>query len=110
MRFIKKFNENTKSEEKTIEITFSNGDIFELPAEIVALDRTNHYSSEDGFEKDSEEWDNMMEESMNDFELEDWLGNNMNWSDIENDGTWQGKQTPDYEEMWSSGETDIKII
>lgn len=70
---------------KYIIIKFSNGDKFRLDPNIIAKMRTEYYSTVDGFEKGSKEWDEEYKQSMRPDELIDWLENNTNWSDIESD-------------------------
>lgn len=67
---------------KYLEIKFSNGDVFHVLASVIALDRTMYYAGVDGFEVDSNEWTEEFEQSMGNYELKDWMQNNMNWSDI----------------------------
>lgn len=70
--------------DRKIYIKFKNGDVFELPVIVIAEMRTQYYSEVDGFEKDSDEWNSEMEQSLVEFEVYDWLTNNCNWSDIKN--------------------------
>lgn len=55
---------------------------YELLAETVALDRTRYYAKREGFERNSDEWAQEMNYSMDsDYELIDWLLNNSDWED-----------------------------
>ena len=55
-----------------------------IPASIVAEKRTLYYSSVDGYEKGSPEWEKEFQYALNDsFECIDWLGNNMDYEDVE---------------------------
>ncbi len=68
---------------KTIIITFNNGEIYEVPADIVAQSRAEYYSQIDGVEYGSDEYQKEYQYSYSDnYELLDWINNNMNWSDI----------------------------
>ena len=70
--------------EKCLKIRFPNGDIFKVPASVIAKDRANYYADIDGYEIDSNDWLNEFELAMNDeFELKDWLAGNMDWCDLE---------------------------
>lgn len=75
---------------KYLFIEFPNGEVFKVPAEVVAEDRAAYYA-----ELDSERYeDTTYEEVFNDekehalsdrLELLDWAGNNMNWGDLEDE-------------------------
>lgn len=68
---------------KSIIITFDNGEIYEVPVEIVAKSRTNYYAEIDGFEEGSEDYKREYDYSISDsYELKDWITSNMNWSDL----------------------------
>ena len=67
---------------KIIKITLPNQEVYELNPYMVAYDRTKYYANSDGFIRGSREWDEEFEVSMENRELTDWLGNNMNWEDI----------------------------
>lgn len=85
----------------------SDGTTWEIPAEVVANNSTDYYMSkpEPEFTREEE-----FESSMDDYELTDWAGNNMNWSDVSAHavrvpGT---SPTPDYESDW--GNADMEVI
>jgi hypothetical protein len=73
---------------KHIQITFPNGEVWQVPAEVVAKDRAEFYSQLD-FERGhaSSKEDAYVEElnyALNDpVELIDYLRNNMDWSDVQ---------------------------
>jgi hypothetical protein len=67
---------------KYIEMNTPKG-IYRVPLKIIAIDRTKYYAENDGFEKDSKEWNEEIDFIMNDdFEGIDWLCNNMDLKDI----------------------------
>jgi hypothetical protein len=67
---------------KYIEIDTPRGQ-YHLPLHLVAEDRANYYACKvDGYDKDSDEWDEEVQFAMDDsFEAIDWLGNNSDWED-----------------------------
>lgn len=73
---------------KQIEITFPNGEVWRVPAEVVAKDRAEYYSQLD-FEQGhtASKEDAYVEElnyALNDHgELLDYLQNNMDWTDVQ---------------------------
>ena len=72
---------------KQIEITFSNGDVYSVPAEVVAKDRAEYYAEK--FEGEEGTYEEIIENEMkaiNDkWEILDWVSNQMNWEDVEDD-------------------------
>jgi hypothetical protein len=96
--------------EKFIKIRFSNGEVYEIPADFIASERTNYYATEvDGFTKDSAEWFEEYEFSLNNnYELEDWLTNNMNWSDIKDQAVLIKDETDyNYDDEFFEAEIDV---
>ncbi|HPI81815.1 MAG TPA: hypothetical protein PK122_01080 [Candidatus Paceibacterota bacterium] len=85
---------------KSIKIQFPNGDIFFVPSQVIAENRANYYSSVDGYEIGSNEWLEEVDYALNsEYEIEDWLRNNMNWSDLEPYATREEEyEDIDYEE------------
>ena len=67
---------------KQIEITFSNGSVYSIPAKVVAEDRADYYAT-----KDDGDYDEIFEEEMwvldDELELLDWMRGNMDWEDVE---------------------------
>lgn len=87
-----------------IKITFPNGDMFELAAEIIATARTEYYAKVDGFEKNSQEWKDEFEHSMTPYELKDWLEGNMDWVDIKDHAVKiETTEAPNYDKLWFEG-------
>lgn len=71
-----------------IHIKFSNGDVFEVDAHIVADDRAKYYAKLDVDRGDKTNYTQAYQEELqhglsDDYELTDWMSNNMNWEDIE---------------------------
>lgn len=85
---------------RIITIKFPNGDVFEVPAEAVANIRTKYYSELDGFIEGSKEWEEEFKCSMEHYELFDWVGNNMDWVDIEPYATKVKSGNTIYQAMW----------
>lgn len=69
--------------EKYLKIKCSDGKLFIIPALVVAEDRANYYSKIDGYDIESNEWQNEIKYAMDDeYELKDWIKGNMNWEDL----------------------------
>ena len=93
---------------KCLRVRFSNGDIFTIPARVIAENRADHYSSLDGYDKASNEWEAEVQNALNDeYEIYDWAGNNMDWKDLEPYSQREDQDFDefDYEDNW----TDAKI-
>lgn len=70
--------------EKYLKIKCTDGGLFIVPTLVIAENRANYYSKIDGYEIESNEWQNEIEYAMNDeYELKDWIQENMNWTDLE---------------------------
>ena len=95
--------------EKCLRVRFSNGDLFAVPARIIAEDRANYYADLDGYELHSNEWHAEIILALNDeFEIEDWAGNNMDWRDLEPYAEKLSEDEFDYEDQWQ--DVDIEMI
>lgn len=94
--------------EKILKIRFSNGELFTVPARIIAENRAEYYSSIDGYDKGSNEWEAEVQNALNDeFILQDWIGNDMDWSDIEPYVQKLDDEEFDYEDEWSEAEIEM---
>lgn len=74
------------SETKSIRVTFSNGERYDIPAELIAESRADYYATEFGGEEAT--YDKIYEKeykyTLGDrIELIDWVSNNMEWEDVE---------------------------
>lgn len=106
--------DSSKPVNKYVRVTFSNGDKFDVPAEIIAKNRANHYANEPLYGGDTydsvfkEEFDYTMKYH---HELTDWLFNNMDWKDVKNVSTKVESVPFDYDKNWlSCSENEPKVI
>jgi hypothetical protein len=94
--------------EQSLKIQFANGEIFYVPTRIIAENRANSYCSIDGYDEGSSEWEAEVEFAMDsEFEIEDWVKNNMNWSDLEPYARKADPDDFDYENGWMDAEIEI---
>jgi len=95
--------------EKCLKIRFSNGDIFYVPTRIIAENRANSYSSVDGYDEGSNEWEKEVEYAMDaEFEIEDWVKNNMDWADLEPYARKiEVEEDFDYSDDWPDAEIEL---
>lgn len=99
---------------KNLNIKFPNGEVFQIPTEVIAEQRTQYYAGVDGFEKGSKEWEDEFNHSMRPDEILDWVQNNMDWIDVKEHAT---KVPPsyitssidfNYDKAWFNSEFEVK--
>ncbi len=98
---------------KYLVFKFPNGEIFHVPAEIIAEDRTMYYATKiDGFDKDTKEWQDEYTYCLGSIsELIDWFSNNMSWEDIDESAVKvKDRDKNCYQEMINSGEMYYNLI
>jgi hypothetical protein len=91
---------------KLMTVEMPDGSKWGVPVEMIARNRAAHYAHEfDGDVERSLTEDTMPLFEVDDYEVEDWAMNNMNWSDFD------GHQVkvadapePDFQEVWINGE------
>jgi len=92
------------SKRKFVVVTFSDGATYRIPAEFIARARTEYYALKDGIEEGSPDWNAEMKQSMDDFELIDWVKNNMDWEDVRPNAVRLFIRPKDYSEEWTNAE------
>lgn len=93
--------------EKMLRITMPDGSVWEVPAMMIALNRTNYYAENDGFKPDSKEWNDELKHSLTSEELIDWSANNMDWSDVSASARMVKNGDVDYQEGWVNGDKEV---
>lgn len=92
--------------DKRYRITFENGDIWEIPVEVIARNRAEYYANAcKGFNGDVNK--SLLEDTIplfesDDYEIQDWAQNNMNWEDVEEVAFFVGRDDDVfiYQDMW----------
>lgn len=90
----------------TLRVKMPDGSTWAVPIEVIARDRAKHYAHEfDGdIEKALQEDTYPLFES-DDYEIEDWAANNMNWTDVRPFAQLiSGAAEVDYQEGWVNGD------
>lgn len=104
-------------ETKFIEFQFSDG-TWRIPAHIIARDRASYYAEHDTGATAGDDFQEAYQQEFtytmgDDYELTDWLRNNMNWEDVERDA-FKVKEAPTvpYAKQWQkvSSSGDMKIV
>lgn len=86
-------------------VTMENGDVYGIPAEVIAENYAVCYASMG--EDYQENYDTMLEWfDTNDFEFADWAKNNMNWEDVAGQAVRlpSKKKEVDFQDGWMNGE------
>ena len=93
---------------KIMRVKFENGEVYDIPAEVIAKHRAHSYAIDEG-EKGSLAYENLFQEEFeytlgDNSELSDWASNNMNWSDLSLHArrVQVTPPKPNYEELWSN--------
>lgn len=91
---------------KYMTVKMLDGSKWGVPVEMIARDRAKHYASEFGGDVErSLSEDTIPCFEADDYEIQDWAVNNMNWSDFNGHQVKLAEATPaDFEEAWLSGE------
>ena len=90
-------------------VTMSNGDVYGVPAEVIADHYARYYESQGESYQDN--YDTMIGWfDAADFEFEDWAKNNMNWDDVKDKAFLMGKaeQKIDFQDGWVNGRCEYK--
>ncbi len=68
--------------QRKLQIIFSNGETYEVPTDIICMDRAKYLAEVDGLTL--EEFLKVEPLDKTDgYDIKDWCANNMNWSDLE---------------------------
>lgn len=90
--------------EAMFRVEMGDGSLWDVPVQMIADSRDKHYrdDGEDtvGFIRDG---------GLGDYEIHDWAGNNMNWSDVKAFAVRAPSkpQKVDWEDGWANGEKEI---
>jgi len=88
---------------KVLRVTMPNGDIYQIPAKVIAEDKARYYAKEHGASYTS-----IIHETMNDdYEIEDWASNNMNWDEVEKFAKLVSRIPVDFQKGWVNGEKSV---
>ena len=98
-------NEEEVKMHKQMKVEMSDGSIWAVPVEMIARHRAKHYAHEfDGDIEKSLAEDTIPLFESDDYEIEDWAVNNMNWSDFEGHRVMVNEPDVDYDDGWCNGD------
>lgn len=95
--------------DKFLAVSMPDGSRWAVPVRIVALNRAQHYQGEfdDDIHKSMEEDTVPLFES-DEYEIEDWAANNMDWKEIsEHAKILEAPDLTDFQDGWINGEKEI---
>ncbi len=85
-----------------------NGQKWGVPVDRIAFNRAHYYAKKDNISFDkSLKSDTIPLFEADDFEIEDWAQNNMNWSDVESYAVMIDASKDCFQEGWMNGEHEI---
>lgn len=97
---------------KYLRVTMNDGSRWDIPAEVIAKDRSEYYAKRDA-DNGEGEYNLLYDEEMdyilsNDDELKDWASNNMNWSEVkEHAKKVEEPSDIDWEDGWCNGNKKV---
>jgi len=93
--------------EKKYRVTMPNESIWEVPVRVIARDHATYYAGVD--EITVEESYALTAEIFldDDYEVEDWAKNNMNWEDVVDKAVCVESPETDFQEGWVNGEAEV---
>ncbi|WP_422923068.1 hypothetical protein [Singulisphaera sp. PoT] len=95
---------------KYLRVTFSDNTVWDVPIEVIARSRAEHYADEFGNDVErSYREDSLPLLEASDSEVYEWASNNMNWSDMKAAAIQQPSLpvAVDYEEEWANCDTEV---
>lgn len=96
---------------KAIHLDMPDGFHYAIPVEFVARHRARYYAKEyNNDETESLRQDTLPLFESDNYEIEDWAVNSMNWNDVRGVAIQMTKSLPDdaYQEQWVNGSKEIK--
>lgn len=97
-----------KLEKKTLQVKMSDNTVWNIPVYEIVMNRAKYYTSKKT-DKNSPEYHEILEDkalstvelfNSDEYEIEDWAVNNMNWSDLEPYVKLVTQNSVDYEDEW----------
>lgn len=93
---------------KQMQVEMPDGSIWAVPVDVIARNRAEYYKGEfDGDVIRSLAEDTMPLFNDDDYSIEDWAANNMNWDDVKSVAVMVSAGECDYQEGWVNGDKNI---
>jgi len=93
---------------KMLTIEMPDGSKWGVPVDLIARNRATYYADEfDGDVERSLAEDTMLLFESDDYAIEDWAANNMNWSDVQALAKKLEDAETDFQDGWVNGEKEV---
>lgn len=93
---------------KYLKVSFSNGEIYSISAEIIAKNRADYYAAIDAVDIGGKEWQEEVDYALKDsYEIIDWVSNNTDWKDIKEHAKLIEKKDINYDVEFPNAEKEI---
>lgn len=103
---------NTKFDDglgKMYQVTMEDGSVWEVPVILIACSHAEYYAKVDDLSFEEELKESSALFAADEYEIEDWAKNNMDWSDVEASAKCIFKpDSIDFEAGWINGE--VKVV
>ena len=100
--------------EKYLRVTMEDGSKWDVPVKIIAESRARYYAEKETGEKNGEDFEKIFNEEVEyaldedfDYDVIDWAGNNMNWSDVKDVAVKVSIMKVDFQEGWVNGDKEV---
>ena len=97
---------------KFLRVTFSDGKVYDIPAEVIAKVRAEYYATSDATK--GEDYKKVYDEELkigleDDYEIHDWAFNNMDWVDVKEQAVLveQECKPADYKKEWPNVKHEV---
>lgn len=95
--------------DKELHVTMPDGSVWAVPVQLIATNRAEYYAGEFGGDVNR----SLAEDTLplfrsDDFEIEDWAANNMDWSDVQHAAKCVSAGDVDFQEGWVNGDKTVK--
>jgi len=97
---------------KFLRVTFSDGMVYDIPAEFIARARAEYYAESDA--KKGENYTEIYNEELkigleDEYEIIDWAFNNMDWIDVQAHAVMVAQESKfvDYKEEWANVKNEV---
>ena len=93
-------------------VTMENGDVYGVPAELIADNYAKYYQESNG-EDYQENFDTMMYWfDTNDYEFADWAKGTMDWDDVKDEAVLLKKEVKefDFQDGWINGRYAYRVL
>lgn len=81
--------------------------VWRVPTQIIADARTDYYAERDGEDREKVKAETERLFAANEYEIEDWAANNMDWAEVKAHAVLVKAGEVDYQEGWINGHKNL---